>query len=933
VRTIASVVTLLRRLREERAVVALLFLLIAATSLAVAAGPRLFNRVSDDGLRYAVAHATAVQRNLQFLSVDRFEPGRDDPFEGVADRGSSLRRGLPGSVGELIQEDHYVIDLPRFRVAGAPNLRTFVTLRSQDGLEDRVTLVGGRWPAAVPAPVAPLPGSTSEDAAAPPRFEFALSPEAADLIGMAVGDTWTTNVDPNDPALANVFPRPTTEVELTLVGRFSVTDRGDPFWFDDHALEVAGIGGSADDPIAYATGLFAPDAYADLMALGMPAAYRWREFVDGSRLDAGQVETLVPDLTRLEASYSTTGAIRPGSTIARTGLLDVIQRYLQQRTTSSTALSIATLGPLTVAGGALGLIGVLIVRRRRPALALARARGASARQLLMAQLWEGLLIAVPGALAGLAVAIVAIPARTSELSSLGAAAVAVGASALVVAATWPVARRARRELEREDPPTFRLSPRRLVFETLIIGLSLVVAWLLRQRGLAATGVSGATAFDPLLAATPVLIGVAAGLLTIRLYPLPVRVLGWLMARRRDLVPVLGLRNLARRPASGYLPLLIVMLTVAIGTFSSVVQVTIERSQLEASWREVGADFRLESPSGSALAASADPSAVSGVEGVSAAFIDGDSSIETAPGRRSSWLFEAIDPATYPAVLADSPVAIGMPAWFSVAPTGPAPGTASSPIPAVMSTIHPNASQTLDVGATFQASINGRQLTFRLGAIVDTFPGIAARAPFVLAPWSWVVAAGQDSPWRPTAYFIRGPESIAAPLLDLAGTGPGAPRVVSRYERHAALHDAPLVAGVVGGFAIALLVAMAYAALAVASVIVLHAPRRSREVAFLRTLGLGERQALALLVLEQGLPVLLAMAIGLGLGVGLAWFLAPGLDLAAFSDPASPVSLQADPLSVAVVAALVAVTVALALAVSTRLGRRIALGQVLRVGEL
>ena len=209
--------------------------------------------------------------------------------------------------------------------------------------------------------------------------------------------------------LRDVFPRPTTAVELTLVGRFTVRDRADPFWFDDGGLDAAAIGGSADDPIAFTTGLFAPEAYGDLLDLGLPANYRWREFVDTSRLDAGELDPLVPDLTRLEASYSTAGAIRSGSTIARTGLLDIVERYLDQRSTSSTALSIAALGPLAVAAGAVGLIGVLVVRRRRPALTLARARGASARQLLAAQLWEGLLITVPAALAGLALAVAAVP--------------------------------------------------------------------------------------------------------------------------------------------------------------------------------------------------------------------------------------------------------------------------------------------------------------------------------------------------------------------------------------------------------------------------------------------------------------------------------------------------------------------------------------------
>jgi putative ABC transport system permease protein len=932
-RSVASAIALLRRLRDERAVVVLLFVLVGVTSLVAAAGPRLFNRVSDDGLRSAVARSTAAQRNLQFVSVDRFEAGRDDPFEGVTARASSLRDGLPASLRGLVDEDHYVVDLPRFQVTQPPNLRTYVTLRYQDGLDGRLDLLDGRWPAGVPPSPAPAADGQATPVDDAPRYEFALSQEAADLIGMAVGDTWRASVDPSDPVLRNVFPRPVTAVDLTLVGRFAVHDVGDPFWFDDHGLEAAAIGGSADNPIAFTTGLLAPDAYGDLLDLGLPAAYRWRDFVDGSRLDAGQLDALVPDLTRFEASYSTAGAIRSGATIARTGLLDIVGRYLGQRSTSSTALSIAALGPLTVAAAAVGLIGVLVVRRRRPALTLARARGASGSQLLAAQLSEGLLIAVPAGLAGLAVAVAAIPARWSDLSAIGVLVVVAGATMLLVGATWPVARRARRDLEREDPPTFRLAPRRLVFETLIVGVSLAVAWLLRQRGLTTTGASGvATGFDPLLAASPVVIGIAVALLTIRLYPLPVRGLGRLMARRRDLVPVLGLRNLGRRPAAGYLPLMIVMLTVAIGTFSSVVQVTIERSQLETSWREVGADFRVESPSGSALDAAVDPGAIAGAGNVTAALIDADVSIETAPGRRATWLFEAVDPATYPGVLADSPVAIGMPDSFLNAPTDPAPGTPANPIPVVLSTTHPNGTDALPVGATFEATIGGRQMTLRVEGLVDAFPGVAARSAFIVAPFPLVAAAGQGSPLRPTAWFVRGPEAIEGSLLAIAGSGPGAARVVSRFERFAALHDAPLVSGVVGGFAIALLVAMAYAAVAVMSVVVLHAPRRTREVALLRTQGLSDCQAVVLLVIEQGLPVLLAMGIGLGLGVGLAWFLAPGIDLAAFSDPTAAVRLQSDPVSLALVAGVVAIVVGAAVASSTWLGSRLRLAQVLRIGE-
>ena len=96
-RLVTAVAALLRRLRVERGVVALVFAVVAITSFGVAAGPRLFNRVADDALRYEATHATAIQRNIQFTSVDRLPAGTTDPFDRVVARGDGLRRRLPPS--------------------------------------------------------------------------------------------------------------------------------------------------------------------------------------------------------------------------------------------------------------------------------------------------------------------------------------------------------------------------------------------------------------------------------------------------------------------------------------------------------------------------------------------------------------------------------------------------------------------------------------------------------------------------------------------------------------------------------------------------------------------------------------------------------------------------------------------------------------------
>jgi ABC-type antimicrobial peptide transport system permease subunit len=147
-----------------------------------------------------------------------------------------------------------------------------------------------------------------------------------------------------------------------------------------------------------------------------------------------------------------------------------------------------------------------------------------------------------------------------------------------------------------------------------------------------------------------------------------------------------------------------------------------------------------------------------------------------------------------------------------------------------------------------------------------------------------------------------------------------------------MRDAPLVAAVVGGFALAVGMAAAYAALAVVIVVALEAQRRSREAAFLRTLGLTDRQLGMLTALEQGAPLLLALAIGVGVGLGLAWLLAPGIDLAAFSRTAAVSGLEVDWLSIGGVALAIAAVVAVAVAVSSWVARQFDVGSALRIGE-
>ena len=216
-----------------------------------------------------------------------------------------------------------------------------------------------------------------------------------------------------------------------------------------------------------------------------------------------------------------------------------------------------------------------------------------------------------------------------------------------------------------------VSARRLMFEALIVATAIGGALLLRERGLAA--VSAATdgsGVDPLIAAVPALVGIAAGILVVRLYPIPLGAVAWLAARGRGLVPMLAARR-AREGGAASAVLLVLLATATVGAFAATALDHLDRGAEVAAWQEVGASWRVQQPNG-ALPIAMDPAALPGVEVASTVFqglvpVDatGPQSIVVIP-----------EAANLEAVLAGTPIEPAFPAGFATPP--PARSPRSSP---------------------------------------------------------------------------------------------------------------------------------------------------------------------------------------------------------------------------------------------------------------
>ena len=925
---------LMRRLRAEWGIVLLTFLLVAATSFVFAAAPRLFNRVSDQALRHAIGAAPASLRSLVLDLDSSIASGSKGGISGVQAYGDQLAGKFPPSLAAMLSDASLRITTVRLYVPDPPSYETHISLRYHAGLPDATRLVAGRWPVDRAAPLQQVAlGSGSGDGSPggePVVLEAALSAESAAVIDVHLGDRLAVTLDGSDPLVRGTAYKigPT---EIQVVGLFEPLDPKSEYWDGDDDLLKVSQHGTEESPIAYATAYVPAEMYPTLSSSGLPFHYEWRFQVDPQRLDADQVAQLQVDLRHLGLITGSSQTAGSGSVVVFSGLPGILDRYGAERALSESVLSVAALGPFGLAAGAMAMVAILLVRRRRATLALTRGRGASGSLVLGTQLWEAILLAGGASLLGLLIAVSLIPARDSSLSPVLAVAVGGTAILLLVGASWRTARRPLGQLERDDPVVLRVTPRRLVIEMTIVFIAVAATLLLRQRGLTVGAVGSVARFDPLLASVPVLSGLAAGIVALRLYPLPIRALGWLAAQRRDIVPVLGLRTIGRHPAAANLPLLVLLLTAAFGAFSLVVVSSVDEGQVVASYVDVGADYRVERVGIGALEQSLDPAAISGVEAVAPGIVDTFAAFAAVPNQRASLYLEAVDPHAYQEVTTGTAADPRWPSAFLAAPVGTGLGTDENPIPALLSPALPPGTPNLAPGDTFHLTVEGKAMTFRLVQQRASFAGIVGRASFAVVPFNWVVAAFGDRVLLPSVKWVRAPGEVAGKLA-AAAVKAGSARIVSRYDTYAALHDAPLGAVVVTGYRLAVAIAAIYMALTIIGALILSAARRRLDLAYLRTLGVTGAQSLALTITEYAPPVVLALVPGVALGIGVAILCEPGLGLATFVGSSQDVPLFVDWTALAVLAAALIGVVVAAVAAGTWLSRQGRLVDALRIGD-
>lgn len=885
-----STLALLRRELRPGAAAFLLAVLVAVAVLAVALAPRLLDRVGEAELHGSLDRLSPVTLDISgtgHLGLP-FGSGETElrALVGETDTAvTDIARRQPAPLRAAIGDPVWLVRTPVDDLdAVGDRPRTKLTLVVDLGWESRIRFVDG---------TAPQPWAGSEDAEGPqPPIEVAFSTGSAEEIGLAVGDEIADGGR-----------------TLVVSGLYEPLDADDPYWahtgdlIDPVTDRQPGLA-----PIVGTGAYVAPETLVGLqLAFSNGVLTVWLP-VDPAKLSYADLTELAQQARNAPASGS---SLPFGGTIGfRTGLADALDRVGARVASLSGLLALCVSGLAGVVVAVLALAIRALLDRHASALRLAVARGASGTQVRLVMLGLGVLVCLPPAALAVAVAVLAFPARIDATTWIAPVVVTAIPIALFGLLVTPASRATRGDL------SLRRGGRpRLLAELLVVGLAVLAVVLLARRGLAAPAAE--VGIDPLLSATPLLLAVAASVIVLRLYPVPLGAVRRGLRRRDGAVGMLGAARAERDPALGYLPALALIVGVAVVVSATVLAGTVRAGLAQAARESVGADLQISAPDlGDDVLA--DVRAVPGVGSVAALVIARGVPFRDGADDGGVTLV-AVDTTALHAVRPDLPV-------ISSGGSGPVPVLASD------DWIQQLEGDRLAVGAA-DVAIAG-------SLPADALPGTRDH-------WLLVDASALDrldvelpGPARVLADVAPGasPATVAAEVREIVRDGqtvdPDLPGVVVVRDVDDALDEArtPVIVALETGLLGVAGASLALTMLAVVLATVAAAGTRNRLIGVLRVLGMSRRQVRGLLAWELGPLAIASLVAGTALGLALPAVVTAALDLRPFLGGREQPGAVIDPLTLLAALGAFAVAVLLAEAVAVVLGRRLAPAGAIKMGE-
>jgi putative ABC transport system permease protein len=887
---------LLRRELAPGPAALLLATLVSVCVFAVAIAPRALDRIGDAELQHRLDGLSAITLDITGIGslglpddqgaadARTLAGSADSAIRGIPDRYEEPLRSAIGDPVWVVRTSAGDIDPEGDRP------RTRLSLVVDFDWADRVRITDGAAPAAWTGSEV-WTGSADDDAPQPP-IEIAISAAAAEVLGLEVGD------ELDDQSRV-----------LHVAGIYEAVDPADAYWAHTSDLAEPVVEREAQSaPVVRLGAYVAPDTMSGMQsAFSNGGLTAWLP-VDASRLHYADLAVLAQQARKALTAASSLPF--GGSLGFRTGLADELD------VVGARVVSLSGLLALSVSGLAGVLVAVLalairtLLDRHAAALRLAVARGASRTQLRLAMLGLGALVCLPAAALAIAAAAIALPARLDLAGWVAPVAVAAIPIALFGVLVSPSPTGARRDLSARGGGRMRL-----VAEFALIALALVAVVILARRGLAAP--SAAVGIDPLLSATPLLLAIAAAMLALRLYPLPLGGIRRALRRGDGAVGMLGAARAERDPALGHLAALALIVGIAVVIATTVLASSVREGLTQAARETVAADVQVAAPElGDDVIASI--RRVPGVATVAPLVV-----VSGAPFQ------QGVDDGGVLLVVTDTAALHAVTGDFPVLTAG-----AGAAIPVLAS------DDWYDQLAGDDLRIGDAQLDLVGTTVTDALPGVSDH--WILVDSRDAAALGLDLPDADRVLVAVGPDAspaVVGAAIDEVVTAaqPENPQfagvvVVRDVDSTLAAARTPVITSLESGLLGVAVASIALTVLAVLLATVAAAATRNRLIGVLRILGMSRRQIRGLLAWELGPLAIAAVVAGTLLGLALPVVVTTALDLRTFvggrEQPGAVVDVAALLVSIGAFAAAVLIAGAIAVV----LGRRLAPAGAIKMGE-
>jgi putative ABC transport system permease protein len=451
-------------------------------------------------------------------------------------------------------------------------------------LQEHVALLEGSYPA---------PAATEQDSV----IEVMISEPIALELGLQVGETYIAFA-----RRSSEEGRRTTQIPVRIAGVWRAADPNEPFWFYN--------------PTAFDDVLFVPEeTYLDRLSPYLEdEVYQglWYLVMNGDDVHSSDA---VPLLGRITAVQQRASALLPDTRLDISPV-DALRQYWRSSRLLTVLLYAFSVPIVGLILAFIGLVVSLAVGRQRNEIAVLRSRGATAIQIIGIAVLEGLLLGVMalaiGVFSSMGIAQLIGKARSFldftldsdlrvgvTLQTLYFGLTAIGLALLAqVLPTVGASRHTIVTYKQEQARSLR-APwwQRAWLDVLLLVPAGYGTYMLRQQGAIVLPVAGGSLVNdpfqnPLLFLVPALGIFALTLFLVRVLPLIMSAVAWFAGRLNGLGLLMAARHLARTPGFYAAPLILLVLTLSLSTFTASLAQTLDHHLYDQTYYRIGAEIGL-----------------------------------------------------------------------------------------------------------------------------------------------------------------------------------------------------------------------------------------------------------------------------------------------------------------------------------------------------